>query len=78
MALELQGVTRGLSRKRLPAFGAAVGLPSRAADRALEEVLAATEPMLDELADGALPLNPAGTRTLIRQLGRRRRDLLAP
>lgn len=77
MALKLQGVTRGLSRKRLLAFGAAVGLPSRAADRALDEVLAATEPMLDELSEGALPLNPAATRTLVRQLGRRRRDLLA-
>lgn len=75
MALPLQGATRGLSRKRFLGFGAAIGLPARAAERALDEALRASEPLLEDLQAGALPFDANTTRTLVRRLGRRRTDL---
>ena len=75
MALPLQGAVAGLTRKRFLAFAEAVGVPARSAETALDEVLTVTEPMLAALADGALPWNPNLRRTVVRQLGRRRRDL---
>jgi serine/threonine-protein kinase HipA len=75
MALPLQGAEVGLSRKRFLAFGEAVGLSATAVERALNEVLAATEPMLDELRDGALAWNSNQRQQVVRQL-RARRSLL--
>ncbi len=76
-ALRLDGKTEGLTRKAFETYGAALGLPQRAVQRALRDVLTGTEPMLDEIADGALRLNADATRTLVRQLARRRSDLEA-
>jgi hypothetical protein len=75
MALSLQGATEGLTRRRFLAFAAALGLPPRAAESALEDVLAATAGFLEELEGGVLPWNANLRRTVVRQLGRRRRDL---
>ncbi len=75
MALPLAGRRENLTRKAFADFGASLGLPPRAVERTLDQVLAATEPLLDELRDGALGLNPNATRTLVRQLSRRRTDL---
>lgn len=75
MALTLQGATERLTRKRFVAFGSTLGLPSRAVDTALDEVLDATASVPDELAAGALPWNANLTRDIIRQLRRRHRDL---
>lgn len=76
MALSLQGATEGLTRRRFVTFGSALGLPERAVESALAEVLSATDSLLDELESGALPWNANLRRTVVRQLGRRRRDLL--
>lgn len=76
MALPLQGRTEMLTRKRFLAFGAALALRPRVVESAVDEVLAATEPMLEELATGAGPWNGTQRRNLIRSLRRRRRDLL--
>lgn len=76
MALSLQGATRGLTRRRFLAFGAALGLPARAVESALDTVLAATEEVVAELDAGVLPWNANLRRTVVRQLGRRRRDLV--
>lgn len=76
MALRLQGAQANLSRKRFLAFGATLGLTAAAVERALNEVLTATEPMLDELRDGALPWNANQQQQVVRQL-RARRSLLA-
>ncbi len=75
MALTLQGADSNLSRKRFTAFGTALGLPLAAIQRTLDDVLTATEPMLDELDAGALDWNPNLRRTAIRQLSARRRLL---
>ena len=75
MALLLQGATEGLSRRRFLGFGTALGLPDRAVESALAEVLEATESVPDELLAGVLPWNANLRQTVVRQLRRRRRDL---
>lgn len=75
MALRLQGANENLSRKRFLAFGAELGLPAAAVERALNDVLSVTEPMLDDLAGGVLPWNATQRREVVRQL-RARRTLL--
>lgn len=75
MALSLQGATQGLTRRRFLAFGAELGLPARAIESALAEVLAVTDPIIDEISAGALPWNDRLRRDIVRQLRRRRRDL---
>ena len=77
MALSLQGATQGLTRRRFLAFGSALGLPPRAVESALDEVLTATEGVLGDLEAGALLWNANLRRTVVRQLERRRRDLEA-
>ncbi len=72
LALRLHGVSQGLSRKRFLAFGVEAGLPQSAAERALNEVLAATAGMLDDLEGGALPFDAARLRTMTRRLKARR------
>ena len=76
MALTLQGAAEGLSRRRFVAFGEALGLPTRAVESSLDEVLAVTEPMTAELDGGVLPWNDDLRRTVVRRLSRRRRDLV--
>lgn len=76
MAVPLAGRVDGLTRKAFLTFAQSIGLRPRAAASALTQVLAATEPLLDDLRSGALPLNPTLTRDIVRQLSRRRRDLL--
>ncbi|MCB0912398.1 MAG: HipA domain-containing protein [Propionibacteriaceae bacterium] len=75
MALTLQGTATNLGRRRFEAFGAALGLSTAAIERALDEVLRATEAVADELDDGVLPWDPHRRRTLVRQLAARRRSL---
>ena len=75
MALSLQGAESNLSRRRFRAFGSVLGLPAAAVDRALTEVLRATEPMLDELRDGALPGTSTFAAGVVRGLTTRRRRL---
>lgn len=77
MALTLQGATAGLTRRRFLGLGTALGLPDRATVSALQEVLDATESVPDELDGGVLPWNPNLRRTVVRQLRRRRRDLVS-
>lgn len=75
MALDLAGRRENLTRKAFGQFGQGLGLPVRAVERTLDQVLSATEPLLDDLRGGALPLDPTTRRTLVRQLARRRSDL---
>jgi serine/threonine-protein kinase HipA len=66
----------GLSRSSLLAFADATGVPARAAQRALDDVLAATESIPDELEAGALPFAAQITRPWVRSLRNRRRNAL--
>lgn len=75
MALPLAGRRETLTRKAFREFGTSLALPERAIGRTLDDVLDATSGMLDDIAGGALPLTANATRTLVRQLTRRRRDL---
>jgi serine/threonine-protein kinase HipA len=77
MALSIDGATEGLSRRNWLAFASAIGLPPNAADRVISELLAATEPLLDEIRRGALPFDTRTTRDAIRNLKDRRRLLSA-
>ncbi len=73
MALSMLGKHDGFSRKSLLAFADAVGVPSRAAERTLDDVLAATESIPGELEAGALPFAPQILKPWLRSLRNRRR-----
>ena len=75
MALSLAGRTSGLSRRKLLAFAEELDLPTRAAERAIDEVLVATADLVPQLDAGALPCDSQVIRNLHRVLTRRRRDL---
>lgn len=75
LAMALGGTREGqVSRRRLIAFAAAVGLRERAAVLALDEMLDATEPWLDRLSE--LPFDPRRLDRLHHFLSSRRRLLL--
>lgn len=74
-ALSMGGRTEGFVRRHFLDFGDAVGLPRGAAERAMDQALQASAGVIDEVADGVLGSNPNLTRTVVRQLARRRRDL---
>jgi len=70
LALTVAGRDDSLSRKRVLALAEGAGLPPRAADRAVDEILTATADLRDLPAD-ALPLAPHVLRDLRRVLGKR-------
>lgn len=75
-ALSLGGRRDGLSRKRFLAFADSIGLPEKAASRAIDDVLKATASTLDDLEQGAIEFDPRRQRDLMRGL-RRRQGLIA-
>lgn len=75
MALSLQGATEGLTRRRFLGFGKALGLPPRAVESAVAEVLDATESVPDELQAGFLPWDAGVRHSVAAHLRQRRRDL---
>jgi serine/threonine-protein kinase HipA len=76
LALAMGGKHDGLSRRSLLAFAAATGVPARAAERTLEDVLEATETVPDELEEGALPFAAQIIKPWVRSLRNRRRSTL--
>lgn len=76
MALSVRGRRDGMSLRRMLAFAQDVGLAARAAERAIDEVLVATEHLVEEISGGAIPLDDTRTRNLVRGL-RHRRELLS-
>lgn len=77
-ALPLQGRLENLVRVRFLDFAAAIGLPRRAAERAIDEALAVTERVPDDLRAGVLPLTDRAVYNVTRSLARRRREMQAP
>lgn len=75
MALPVQGSSKSLSRKQLFAYADAVGLPTKAAQRVLDETLDGTSAMITEIRDGMLPFNEHQTRDAARLLRYRRNQL---
>lgn len=76
LALAMGGSHDGLSRRSLLAFADATGVPARAAERTLSDVLDATESVPDELQAGALPFAPQVVKDWVRSLRNRRRSAL--
>jgi serine/threonine-protein kinase HipA len=74
LALAMRGSHDGLSRKSLLAFADATGVPPRAAERTLQDVLAATESIPDELEAGALPFAAQIIKGWVRSLRNRHRN----
>jgi serine/threonine-protein kinase HipA len=75
LALTLGSRVRGLSRNHFLDFASAVGLPSRAAVRTLDDVVERTESIADHLHEGALPFSQKITADLIAELRHRQRNL---
>ena len=70
------GRREGLSRKSLLAFADATGVPTRAAERTFADVLAATQPIPDELEAGPLPFAEQIITPWVRSLRNRQRKAL--
>jgi serine/threonine-protein kinase HipA len=76
LALSVHGQTRGLSRRHLLAFAAAIDLPERAAVKVLDELIARLGDLGDRLRGGALPYPQKVTADLVAEL-RHRRSLVS-
>lgn len=76
LALAMGGRHDGLSRKSLLAFADTAGVPARAAERTLDDVLAATDSIADELDAGALPFAIQIIRPWVRSLRNRHKKAL--
>ena len=72
LALTMNGKDKGMSRRSLLAFAADVGLPQRAARRALDHVLDVTSDLEQRLTDADLQFTPQMMNTLRRGLRNRR------
>lgn len=77
LALPVNGRRTGVSRQHLLACAASIGLPERAAVRALDDLLARTEGLEAALRDGALPFAPGIVGDLVAELRHRRRQATA-
>jgi serine/threonine-protein kinase HipA len=76
MALAMGGKTTGLSRRLLLDFAARIGLAERAATRTVDQVLVATEEVVEEWLAGAVPFTAQVVREVTRNLWNRRRTVL--
>ena len=75
LALSVGGRTSGISRRRLVAFGERIGIRERASISVIDELLAATADVVDQLQGGHLPFSDQVNRCLARELRNRRRLL---
>ncbi|MFC6421023.1 type II toxin-antitoxin system HipA family toxin [Ornithinimicrobium tianjinense] len=74
-ALSMAGRRDNLTAKAFREFGASVGLPAAAVDRALADVLVVTEDVIERLEHGAIGWDVRRRQDTVRALRRRRRDL---
>ena len=74
LALPIGGRTRGLSRRRILEFAAAIDLPQKAATNVLDELLEDLSGLEERLRAGALPFDPRATSNLAAELRHRRRQ----
>lgn len=78
LALRLDGVKTGISRKRALAFAAGIGLPQRSAVRVLDTLLVRTAEALSDVSAWGIPYTRAATAAWQRELDYRRRLLSDP
>lgn len=74
-ALAVAGARENLTRRTFLRLADEVGLPERAASRAIDEALRATQSCIDSVSAGTLPYSAHVVRQWTRQLRRRRTDL---
>lgn len=77
LALSLDGRTRGIARRHLLALAEAVGLPTRAATRVLDDLIDRVVGIEEEIRLGALPFAQKATADLVAELRYRRRQASA-
>lgn len=77
LAIPVAGRRRGLSRRSLLHFAAAVGLPEKAAIRVIGDVLTGTEQICPDLQQGVLPFAAQVIADTVSELRFRRRQLVA-
>jgi serine/threonine-protein kinase HipA len=75
LALPIGGRIKGFSRQLLLGFASSAGLPEKAASRVLDETLAATATVIDDLANGVLPFDQQTLKGAVSELRFRRRQL---
>jgi serine/threonine-protein kinase HipA len=78
LALPIQGKKQGLSRRVMCEFADAIGIPRKAAEKIIDEMLDATDRVIFDLKDGVLPFNAKITSVWSRSLKNRRSQLLDP
>lgn len=78
LALPIQGKKHGLSRRVMCEFADATGIPRKAAEKIIDEMLDATERVIVDLKDGALPFHAKITSDWSRSLKNRRSQLRDP
>lgn len=75
LALDLAGSRDGVSRKKLIGFADTIGVPKRAAERAIDQLLRRTSPVLSDLRTLNLPYGEQTMTRWQRELDYRRRQL---
>jgi serine/threonine-protein kinase HipA len=75
-ALSVQGKTQGFSRRRLLAFGVAVGLSERVCSKVIDELLDRTTELVEDV--GALPFTQETIADLRAELTFRRSQIASP
>ena len=76
-ALSIQGRHTGLARRSLLQFGVDIGLPARAAERVLDDLLHRLAGLDNDLRAGALPFDQAANTKLAQELRYRRKQATA-
>ncbi len=69
------GKKTGLSRRRMLDFAKAIGLPDKTAVWTIDQILAATATLCDDLTAGALPFEGRVLADMVAELRFRRRQL---
>jgi serine/threonine-protein kinase HipA len=78
LAVPFQGKKQGLSRRVMCEFADAIGVPRKAAEKIIDQMLDATDRLIGELKDGALPFDPNTTSDWVKALRNRRSQLSGP
>lgn len=77
MALSIDNRTIGLSRQRWLEFAQSIGLTQKAAERVIDELLAATAELASSIRGGVLPFDEKTNRDAARNIVNRQRQLAA-
>jgi serine/threonine-protein kinase HipA len=78
LALPIQGKKQGLSRRVMLGFADAIGIPQKAGEKIIDDMLDATDRVIGDLKNGALPFDTRITSDWARSLRNRRSHLLDP